>query len=152
MDDPLPDLGAVSTLAISIGRDAPIPLAIDQQAAAQDMLRTCHDALIRSWGVDPAHFAPLNKGKVGGRFYGASAYPADAAAKREQGRVSVLIEVSTAGRVDQCRVVESSASPSLDQATCDIARTKVIFTPAKDDAGEPKAIWTILKMNWVLPR
>ncbi len=151
-DDPIPDLGAVTGLAIDIARAAPLHFAIDRQAAAQTMLRTCHDALVRSWGIEPAQFSPLNKGKVGGRFYGASAYPAAAVINREQGRVSVLIEISPAGVADQCRVVESSNSASLDQATCDIARTKVRFTPAKDDAGQPKASWTILAMRWVLPR
>ncbi len=150
-DDPLADFDAMSALTVDIGQPTALRFAIDQQVTAQTLLRDCHVALVRSWGVDPAHFSPLGASKVGARFFGASTYPPEAVKKREEGRVNILIEIAPSGRVDACYVVESSHSDSLDQATCDIARTKVRFTPAKDDAGQPTATWTVMPMRWVLP-
>jgi len=149
MEQPFADLASVATLAVGFGHDAPISFTIDRHAEAQAMPRDWHDALVRSWGIEPAQFSPLSGATR--RFLGASAYPAAAAARHEEGRVSVLIEIPPSGHGGACRVVESSGSASLDQATCDIARNKASFTPATDDAGKPKTVWTIMAMRWKLP-
>jgi protein TonB len=86
-----------------------------------------------------------------GRFFGPDAYPPAAIRAEAQGRVVAALTVGTDGRVTGCTVTTSSGNSDLDDATCRIARSKVRFTPAKDDAGNPTTSSFTLPVRWVLP-
>lgn len=86
-----------------------------------------------------------------GRFFGADAYPASAQRAEAQGRVVAALTIGTDGRVTGCTVTSSSGNSDLDDATCRISRSKVRFTPAKDDAGNPTTGSYTLAVRWVLP-
>ncbi|MFA5965381.1 MAG: energy transducer TonB [Sphingomonas sp.] len=90
------------------------------------------------------------KGDVS-RFFGPDAYPPSAIRAEAQGRVVASLSVGPDGRVSSCTVTSSSGNSDLDDATCRIARSKVRFTPAKDDAGNPTASTFTLPVRWVLP-
>jgi len=86
-----------------------------------------------------------------GRFFGSDAYPPAAIRAEAQGRVVAALTVGPDGRVAGCSVTTSSGNSDLDDATCRIARSKVRFTPAKDDAGNPTSSSYTLPVRWVLP-
>jgi len=136
-------------LAIDTGHSPARTFALDHQFEAETLLHRCHGELLRSWGVDYTRLIPIGKVKAG--YMPASTYPAAAVAARQEGRVTALIEVAPSGRVSHCRVLESSNSESLDNATCDIATNKAHFTPLLDGAGKATNFWSILSMRWVLP-
>ena len=85
-----------------------------------------------------------------GQFFGADNYPPTARRNGEEGRVVAALTVGTDGRVTDCRVTASSNSRDLDDATCRIARSRVRFSPAKDDAGNPIASTFTLPVRWQL--
>lgn len=86
-----------------------------------------------------------------GRFFGPDAYPPAAIRAEAQGRVVAALTIGTDGRVTGCTVTSSSGNSDLDDATCRIARSKVRYTPAKDDAGNPTTGSATLPVRWVLP-
>ena len=87
-----------------------------------------------------------------GQFFGDDAYPAAAIRAEAQGRVVARLSVGTDGRVTDCSVTSSSGNSDLDSTTCRIAKSRVRFTPAKDDAGQPMASTFNLPVRWVLPK
>lgn len=86
-----------------------------------------------------------------GQFFGQDEYPPEAIRNGEQGRVVARLAIGTDGRVTDCTVMSSSGSASLDSRTCEIALSKVVFTPATDGKGRPIAAAYTLPVRWVLP-
>ena len=87
-----------------------------------------------------------------GRFFGPDAYPPAAQRAGAQGRVVARLSVGTDGRVTDCTVSASSGNDDLDSTTCRIARSRVRFSPAKDDSGNAIASTYTLPVRWVLPQ
>jgi len=86
-----------------------------------------------------------------GQFFGNDAYPSDAIRAGAQGRVVAKLSVGADGRVTACSITTSSGNSSLDDTTCRIARSKVRYTPAKDENGQPTPSTATLPVRWVLP-
>ena len=104
----------------------------------------------------PAPAPPRVSQKAGLRgnpaqFFGADNYPPAAIRAGAQGRVVASLTVGTDGRVTACSVSTSSGSRDLDDATCRISRSRVRFTPAKDDNGSPISSTYPLSVRWQLP-
>jgi TonB family protein len=72
--------------------------------------------------------------------------------KGETGTVSVQLTVGTDGRVKECRVRLSSASPSLDASTCRILADRAKFDPALDRAGQPVTDRYSQRITWKIPK
>ena len=85
-------------------------------------------------------------------FFGPDAYPPAAQRAGAQGRVVARLTVGTDGRVADCSVTSSSGNDDLDSTTCRIARSRVRFSPAKDDSGNPIQSSYTLPVRWVLPQ
>ncbi|MDB5709081.1 MAG: hypothetical protein JWL96_1151 [Sphingomonas bacterium] len=105
----------------------------------------------QSTGYSPDHSVGVSVIGNPGIWFGASAYPADAILKKEQGRTVARIEVSAAGAPLTCSVSMSSGSTSLDARTCEIAIASLRFNPARDRGGTPIAASYTLPVRWVLP-
>lgn len=76
-------------------------------------------------------------------------YPADAKRAGAEGRVSVLLQIDTSGKVDGCRVTASSGNASLDDATCRLAQRRGRFTVQKDSGGNAQAYsYTLPGIRW----
>lgn len=78
-------------------------------------------------------------------------YPLEAIRRRQQGRVEFELTVAPDGRPSACRILASSGSAWLDEATCRIMRQRPRFTPARGAAGEPTADIVRSRVVWVLP-
>lgn len=94
--------------------------------------------------------AAVAKGNPG-QYFGPDSYPPSALRAGEQGRVVAVLTVGADGRVADCEVTSSSGSAALDQATCRIAKSRVRYTPAKDENGQPIASKQTLPVKWVMP-
>lgn len=86
-----------------------------------------------------------------GQYFSSDNYPPSALRAGAQGRVVASLSVGTDGRVTACTVTSSSGNSDLDDTTCRIARSRIRFTPAKDDAGSPIASTYTLPVSWRLP-
>lgn len=91
------------------------------------------------------------KGNVAS-FFGPDSYPPAAQRAGAQGRVTARLSVGADGRVSDCSVSASSGNDDLDTATCRIAKSRVRFTPARDDNGNAMASTYPLAVRWVLPQ
>lgn len=91
------------------------------------------------------------KGSLVGLF-SSDDYPNEALRKGETGTVSVQLTVGTDGRVKECRVRLSSASPSLDASTCRILADRAKFDPALDRAGQPVTDRYSQRITWKIPK
>ena len=86
-----------------------------------------------------------------GQYFSDDAYPPAAIRAGAQGRVVASLDVGPDGRVANCTVTASSGNSDLDNTTCRIARSRVRFTPAKDDSGNNIASKFTLPVTWRLP-
>jgi len=84
-------------------------------------------------------------------YFSPSWYPPEALRNREQGTVRFEVAVGRNGRVDSCRILASSGSRALDEATCGILRDRARFTPARNAAGDPVADRFAARIDWQLP-
>ncbi len=83
-------------------------------------------------------------------YVSADDYPAEALFNEEEGIVAFRLTVGPDGRVWNCDVTRSSDSPSLDEATCRIMRSRARFTPARDNHGNPTTDSLSQRIRWVL--
>lgn len=92
------------------------------------------------------------KGNIG-VFFGPDNYPASAQREGAEGRVAVHISIGADGRVSDCSVTSSSGNAALDDTTCRIFKSRVRYTPAKDQNGTPIASTANPPaIRWVLPK
>jgi len=84
-------------------------------------------------------------------YIGTRDYPAEARRLHQQGRVAYEMTIGFDGRPLSCRVIDSSGSPSLDEATCRIMRSRARFHPARDAFGNPTIDRIRHSINWILP-
>ena len=91
--------------------------------------------------------AAVAKGNPG-QYFSQDNYPPSALRAGEEGRVVAMLTIGTDGRVSECEVTTSSGSAALDQATCRIAKSRVRYSPAKDENGQPIASRTSLPVRW----
>lgn len=94
--------------------------------------------------------AAVAKGNPG-QYFNADTYPPSALRAGEAGRVVATLTIGTDGRVQECVVASSSGSAALDQQTCRIAKSRVRYTPAKDENGQPIISKTTLPVRWQIP-
>lgn len=104
----------------------------------------------------PAPPAPRVSQRAGlkgnpGQYFSDDAYPPAAIRAEAQGRVVASLDIGTDGRVSACTVTTSSGNSDLDNTTCRIAKSRVRFSPAKDDNGNPIASKFTLPVTWRLP-
>jgi hypothetical protein len=126
--------------------DAGDSMMFDIQGADKAVfdLQQCEAKLLASWGVDPAAFPKAATPPTGNpaQWFRQDAYP-----KGPGGRVVAVLTLGSDGAVTDCRVVVNVA-PDLDRLTCDIARAKVRYSPALDEAGKPVPSWAMLPVRW----
>jgi len=77
-------------------------------------------------------------------------YPSAARKANESGLVSIEFTVNPRGRVQDCQIVRSSGSASLDNQTCRIS-SRIGFKPANDESGKPVSERWQWSINWTDP-
>ena len=75
-------------------------------------------------------------------------YPAEALRTNQQGTVGVEFTVTPAGRVSDCKVVQSSGSQVLDRTTCTLVTRRARYRAALDAAGGAVEQSKRLRFRW----
>ena len=78
-------------------------------------------------------------------------YPPAALREERQGRVTIAFTINEQGRIENCRVTQSSGSPDLDETTCRLVTRRGRYAPAKDAAGNPIRQNASLPFRWQIP-
>jgi TonB family protein len=119
---------------------------------------TCSTAATEALNVCAAHrfesipgLGPLGPHRFLQTFIAAADYPPAALRAGEQGRVAAAWEVAEDGIPESCRIVQSSGSAALDEATCRIVVTRLVYDPARDASGTPVRSSDRMTVTWVLP-
>lgn len=116
-------------------------LAIEPLGEVIASLESCHDSLLRDWGVDPDHMRSLEAlpepSNNPGSWVTVRDYPTSARASGIGGRVTFRLHVDPDGRVADCAIVVSSGTHSLDDTVCELLRRRARFEPARSIRGEP---------------
>lgn len=100
---------------------------------------TADPPIPRATAIDPASwFSPDD-------------YPMDAMKQGIEGSVTFEVDVDAAGQPGACRIVVSSGSPTLDQRTCDIVRSRGRFVPATGPGGTSVAGRYRNRAIWKMP-
>src|SRR5688500_15688545 len=84
-------------------------------------------------------------------YFSHSWYPPDALRSRQEGAVRFQVDVGPNGRAQACRVIASSGSAALDEATCSIMMDRGRFTPARDADGRAVPDRFTARIEWALP-
>ena len=77
-------------------------------------------------------------------------YPPHALRREAQGQTRARLLIASDGRVTRCQVAKSSGHEDLDRRVCDLAVTRMQFSPALDAAGRPVAVEVILPVTWLV--
>ncbi|MGG5887911.1 energy transducer TonB [Falsiroseomonas sp. HC035] len=86
--------------------------------------------------------------QLGAGFNAPPAYPSASRMRNEQGRVTLMVEISAAGQVTDAAVQVSAGYPALDRAALEAVRTWR-FEPALRD-GQPVQFVTSLHISFQL--
>jgi TonB family protein len=143
---------AGSAAGIAQARRCLSHLRIEQQAAAREKARWSH---IPEDPFAPPAPAPQHAGGPIPRaplytLVSADDYPAVAFANNEQGQVRFKLSVGLDGAVTNCTITETSGSPSLDAATCQLMIRRARFVPARKSDGSPVADTYESSLTWKL--
>lgn len=84
-------------------------------------------------------------------FFSTDDYPVEAIRREEQGTTAFRVEISRRGYVSDCVVTSSSGSKALDDATCDIVKSRARYEPARDEEGKRIPGQDTGRIRWELP-
>lgn len=77
-----------------------------------------------------------------------SDYRALAAGRMAAGSAGLAIRVNASGRVDSCRVEQSSGDSVIDSGLCPLVSSRLRFDPARNAYGQPIAYYTHYLALW----
>ncbi len=133
--DAFDTLGAATTARINRPGGQAIDMAIGPVPVAA--LRACRLHILTEWGVDPARLVELPDAAAG--WFTDADYPAAARRQGAAGRTVAMLAIGEDGVIKSCRVVMSTGSSELDDATCAAVLLRGSFAPAPGK-GERLAI------------
>jgi len=89
---------------------------------------------------------------IGGPVFRASDYPIEAERHLWSGTVVADLTINPRGRVDGCKIVQTSGHKVLDDTTCSILVDRARFQPARDQNGNavedvmrtPEVPWKVI--------
>lgn len=84
-------------------------------------------------------------------FSGPTTYPSEALRRNERGKVEFELDIDVLGGVKSCRIIRTSGSSSLDNATC-TWMSRQPFEPARDASGKAVPGVYSNSINWTIPR
>jgi TonB family protein len=143
-------------IRVTAPRKLDVSLKFANLGAAIKALETCENDMFASWGFDAqqirslsAHAAPSNNA---GRWVTNDDYPQPDFGRKNEGMTTFLLTVDAKGAATNCRIVDSSGFPSLDQRTCTLLLARSTFSPARDGSGQAVAGFYINRVRWQVPR
>jgi protein TonB len=78
-------------------------------------------------------------------------YPPSSLRAQEEGTSAIAWDINAAGRVENCRVTQSSGSSALDRAACAAITRRGRYSPALDQSGNPIRSTSSRRVTWRMP-
>jgi len=75
-------------------------------------------------------------------------YPPDALREKREGATRIAGTIGIDGRLTKCRIVESSGSADLDEASCTLLTKRGRWNPARDAQGRLVEAPYTTRINW----
>jgi len=100
-------------------------------------------------GFPPPVSPPKPLSNIGG-WLSPDDYPSAAFQENRQGTTVFKLTIDTAGRVDACRIVESSGHADLDETSCRVVSARARFTSAQDAAGKVVPGYYSNRFRWII--
>lgn len=142
-------------LFVTSDKNYHVKLKMDDFPAALKAMETCHDDLLKGWGIDDPQMralASMPEPKVSpGTWASTKDYPSDLIRAEVGGEVSFKLDVSAEGLPTSCLVIVSSKIDQLDKITCKIMMQRAKFKPALAADGGPAASYYINRVRWQVP-
>lgn len=132
----------------------PLTVALTMGRATLAALRTCEADLMQHLGYDPAKIAAIvtpARGASPVEWITYDDYPVSALNDGRQGTSYIAWTISTEGRMTDCKVLQSSGTPALDEAACTAILKRGRAQPALDAAGKPVESFSTRRVRWQLP-
>lgn len=79
-------------------------------------------------------------------------YPRAALREGREGVAQFTVEISEAGRAENCVITGSTGWPDLDEATCKVIHLRARFNPANDETGRPMRSSYTGRLVWKIPK
>ena len=142
-------------LFVTSDKNYHVKLKMDDFPAALKAMETCHDDLLKGWGIDGPQMralAAMPEPKASpGTWASTKDYPSDLIRTEVGGEVSFKLDVSAEGLPTSCLVIVSSKIEQLDKVTCKIMMQRAKFKPARTAEGSPAASHYINRVRWQVP-
>lgn len=135
----LDDIAAAGGFRITIPRKLEVAAQTPGMAKALTALHLCEEDLARRWQVARGWVVPAKPVGNLAALFTSRAYPSVSYSRGNQGGVRVLLSIDRSGAVSDCRIIQGSGYPQLDQVPCKVYRNHARFHPALDAQGKPIA-------------
>jgi hypothetical protein len=131
-----------------------VSVPLSQTRGALTALRTCHDDLMRAWGVDPAVVASLQRWPMPLGDTDRMMSSDEDMTEGDSTAFFAIIRytIGTNGRVGACDLVWSGGDQSIGDVLCQRARRGARYEPAIGADGQPVAVQFIQTMTIVRRR
>ena len=147
---------AVTAIAFKMGFGKRYQLETGSMGPPMAALRTCTDALIRSWGYDPAVLGNLRRPATPTTsittWVRGDDFPEKAWMKGHNGLVKFRLDVDAAGVPQGCSVLYRTNPDDFADQTCKVIIQRAHFLPALDSKGLPVKSLFINNVRWVSPK
>lgn len=132
-----------------------VKLKMDDFPTALKAMETCHDDLLKGWGIDGSEMRSLvslaEPTMSPTEWANILDYPDEMLRDGISGTVSFKLDIDAAGLPTKCHVIISSKTPQLDQHTCRLMMKRAKFKPAIAADGSATASHYINRVRWILP-
>ena len=152
-DDLLERFAESTAIEVAAGERSYFRMSYPLPTAALTALRECEDDALRGWGIDSALIAGVRTRprQTNRNLITSDDYPEDAIRAHEEGVSLVRLIIDTDGRAEECAMVASSGSATLDRQSCALAQSRGRFRPARGAAGQAVRSVYVLRVVWNLP-
>ena len=143
-----------TSVSIALADGTHKSFAVPGMRGAATALRACQDDLLKGWGIDPTERdrvpTPIPRTEIA-TWLSTDDYPSEALESHSEGTVLIVWTIQPNGVVGDCRIVQSSGSKPLDDATCRAFKKRGRYSPVLDRDGKPATAHAMRKVVWSLP-
>lgn len=145
---------SANQLQVSQSGGSDFVLQTGPMLAPMNALRVCVDAMIKSWGLDPAEQARLRnrpKPTTTKAWLRTMDYPPEMVRNSQQGVVNFRLMVEADGAVSGCFIQAGAGHKDFREVTCQLLKRRARLTPAIGSDGVPVRSYFTGAVNWVIP-
>lgn len=144
----------VATVALYPGKRGSVVLRTGSLDGPFRALEKCAVDSLKDWGVDPAleemiveRPRPVSDTS---KLLTSADYPEQAISAGKESRLDVWLNLGSDGRVTNCRVISTFATPEINDRMCELLQQRQTFVPAKTATGVSVASYYVQSISFRL--